>query len=1176
MTAARRAHSPAAEAQIAAADPQATVWVSANAGSGKTRVLTTRVARLLLAGAAPARILCLTYTKAAAAEMQTRLYKMLGGWAMLEDAALEKALDGILGADEPAVAPDDLAEARRLFARALETPGGLKIQTIHAFCESLLGRFPLEAGVSPHSEVADDAAAAELLAAARDRVMLDRFENPELAAAVDTVLANAGAGALDELTREIVGARDAYAEAGGRKELAQLLGVSPEADPARLRADWTRRLDRAELEELGAFFLATGKEKLVKPGRALRAAAAATTSEETLRALAAALLTSTGEVRSSRGFPAKADMKDAPSVGPRVEALLRDYADFRADLAAAELLTRTDALRIFAGALLTHYQAMKSARALLDYDDLIGRAVALLTRSEARDWVRYKLDGGVEHILVDEAQDTSPEQWTAVAALAEEFFAGDGVEKTQTGARPPLQPTIFAVGDEKQSIYSFQGAAPELLSEMGARIKERAAAAGRRFDQSGLATSFRSTPAILSFVDQVFAPDAAKKGLTFAEDAVRHIAFRAGQPGMVELWPLLLGADAGEDPPWDAPIDAPASDNPRAVLADLIAETISGWIGREPLPARGRTMRPGDILVLVRKRGALSTGVIKGLKSRGTPVSGADRLSLAKEIAAKDLLALAEICLFPENDLALATILRSPFCDVDEEALFDLAHNRAGRRRLYYALQDRRDERPEYDQAYRFLSELISRADYLRPFELFALALGPLGGRTRMIARLGPEAEDPIDELLAESLRFENAGRPTLQSFALRLAAQEGSIKRENEQGRDEVRIMTAHGAKGLEAPVVILPDTTDAPGSGGRSRLLNPSKYGRKGAPPIWLGPRTADPDAVAELRAAAAEREAEEHRRLLYVALTRAEDRLLICGAPSRGKAANAESWYALSAAALQDEAGQPRDAWPEGALERIETPIKSAAGAQLSGLRLTGAGDPAPPAKPVAKVEQAIEAPAWLRQTAPQETLPPDVAPSDLGGEDPEPLSRRRGGSGLGREAAARRGEIIHLILEKCADLEGAALERAAGRIVARAGGFSEAVQADMVAEATRVLTHPDFQDLFGPHAHAEADLTAVLPDLGPGEIHGRIDRLAILPDRVLIVDFKTGGRPDTPPEGYLRQLSVYARALATLYPERKIETGLLWTAEPRLETVSEDALHAAFERAALELDRRWRGA
>ncbi|MCI4665326.1 MAG: double-strand break repair helicase AddA [Neomegalonema sp.] len=1173
MTVARRQHPPAAAAQIAAARPEASVWVSANAGSGKTRVLTTRVARLLLAGAQPGRILCLTYTKAAAAEMQTRLYKMLGGWAMAEDVALERALDGVLGEDEPPVSPEDLAEARRLFARALETPGGLKIQTIHAFCESLLSRFPLEAGVSPHFGVADDLTSAELINEARDQVMRDRSQDPELAAAIDIVLNNAGAGAFDELTREILSLRSAYMNAGGREELAALLRIAPDAAPDQLRAEWARGLDRSGLAELGEFFIATGKPKLLSAGRALKQAAAAQSVKDTLHALGSALLTQTGEVRSAKGFPAKADMKNAPWVEGRVLDLLDSFADLQQRATAAEMLQRSDALRIFATALIARYGQGKAVRATLDFDDLVNRAVDLLTRSEARDWVRYKLDGGVEHILVDEAQDTSPEQWRAVAALAEEFFAGDGAEREED--RPA--PTVFAVGDEKQSIYSFQGAAPELLSQKGAIFAEHARAAGRVFDQSGLATSFRSAPAILSFVDRVFEPKAARTGLVFTDPEVRHIAFKKA-PGMVELWPPLSVVGAGEEPPWDAPIDMPAADNPKAQLAEIVAETIHQWIDREPLPSHGRKIRPGDILVLVRKRGALSTGIIKGLKARGTPVAGADRLSLAKEIAAKDLLALAEFCLFPEDDLALATLLRSPFCDVDEEALFDLAHYRPGRRPLYFALQHCRADRPEFEAAYQFLQELIERADYLRPYELFALALGPRGGRRRMVARLGAEAEDPIDEFLSEALRFETAGRPTLQAFAMRLAATgEASIKRENEQGRDEVRIMTAHGSKGLEAPVVVIPDTTDAPGSGGRSRLLNPAKFGGPPAAPIWLGPRKRDPEPVVALREAAAAREAEEHRRLLYVALTRAEDRLLICGAPARGRKVNEESWYALCQAALRGPDGETVDSWPQARVEAAPSPIPGAGETLLQGARIIGDGDPKPPQQTAAAAETSIQAPDWLFQQAAMEVAPPDVSPSDLGGEDPEPLSKRRGGSGLGREAAALRGEAIHFALEKAAGLVGEDRRAAVRAIIARApGGFSERIRQDMAAEAIAVLEDPAFAAIFGPNARAEADLTAVLPELGPGEIHGRIDRILIEPDRVLIVDFKTGGAPEAPPEGYLRQLSVYVRAVAKLYPDRPVEAALLWTADRRLEHISESALDAAFARAAAELDRRKAGA
>ena len=808
--------------------------------------------------------------------------------------------------------------------------------------------------------------------------------------------------------------------------------------------------------------------------------------------------------------------------------------------------------------------------------------------------MRYKLDGGVEHILVDEAQDTSPGQWAAIEALAEEFFAGQGAERFDAGrpddaARPPLRRTIFAVGDEKQSIYSFQGAAPELLSAKGAFFEERVNAGLEtgerpRFDHVSMGVSFRSTPAVLGFVDRVFAPAEARRGLSFGQGAedrpVRHTAFRAGKPGMVELWPVLTPAEKAKEPPWDAPVDAPPPDDPKARLARAVAQQIADWIDAEPLPARGRKMRAGDILVLVRKREPFSSLIIKALKALGAPVAGADRLSLTEELAVKDMMALARFCLSPDDDLAVATLLRSPFCDVDEEGLFDLAHRRPGRRRLFYELQERRGERVEFEAAYGFLSAMLRRADFDRPYELFAHALGAscgMGGdgRSRLLQRLGAEAEDAIDELMAEALRFERSGGPTLEAFALRMAQREIEIKREHEQGRDEIRVMTAHGAKGLEAPVVALPDTCGAAAGGGRPgptlldpRLLDPAP----GAPPpIWAGKTADDPEALAALREAVAAREAEEHRRLLYVALTRAEDRLLICGAGAR---VPESSWYALCAAAFEgDQAG---DWGALGQAERVETPLLNEDGRSLTGWRLTGAGAAADP-EPVAaeaRLERGV-APDWFWRPARKETAPADIRPSDLGGEDPERADAADErfvlrGSGLRAEAAASRGVVIHRMLERLPGLPAERRAAAAARILEDEGAGDAPWARSAVEEALGVLAAPDLAHVFAPGSRAEVPFAAVLPDLGPGEIHGVIDRVAPSADKVLIVDFKTGAVPAEPPEAYLRQLAVYRAAIAALYPGRELETALLWTAARRLEHIPASEVDAAYARAAAALD------
>ncbi|MEO1330087.1 MAG: double-strand break repair helicase AddA [Pseudomonadota bacterium] len=1171
-----RSHDPATLAQTRAARPEASVWVSANAGSGKTRVLTNRVARLLLAGAAPQRILCLTYTKAAAAEMQNRLFKTLGAWAMADDERLAAEIDRLLPNDEPPLAPDALETARRLFARALETPGGLKIQTIHAFCESLLSRFPLEAGVSPHFQVIDENAAEELLQSAQDQTALDSAGEPALAEAFERVLSSAGEATLQELFAEVLSQRAAFLRGGspeGRTDpgpaIAKALGAEEGASAESVLARWRAHADWPMIARLAVAFERADGKRDQERGARLRAALTAAGDGEKLALVRAALLVKDELRPPEKGLPSKSFQTEHPWADEPIHQLQQNAIAATRAAAVAERWEASTALARISRALLTRYQALKAARAGLDYDDLIERAVGLLTRAEARDWVRFKLDGGVEHILVDEAQDTSPAQWRVIGALAEEFFAGRTAYSERAGEERPR--TLFAVGDEKQSIYSFQGAAPALLAETGRAFRARAAAADRAFEQADMETSFRSTPAILEFVDRVFAPEEARAGLLFGDrTAVAHRAFRAGQPGRVELWPLVTPRDAGPAPAWDEPIDAPPADDPARRLAGLVARQIADWVGTEPLPARGRKMRAGDVLVLVRKRGPLSVGIIKRLKQLGVPVSGEDRLLLAGQLAVKDLLALGRFCLFPEDDLTLATVLRSPFCDVSEEQLFELAHERPGRRPLWYALKERATERPAetpaFTRAAALLQGLIDRADFLRPFELYAHALshdaGQGSGRARLLGRLGAEAEDPIDEFLAQALSFETATTPTLQGFVSWMTTREAEIKREHEQGRDEVRVMTAHGAKGLEAPVVVLPDTTGAPGGGRAPKLLDPATVDPDSAsPPIWIGRKESDPPAVAALRAAREAREAEEHRRLLYVALTRAEDRLLIAGSLGKRRESPEGSWYALCAAAM-------------AGAEPVRSPVTDAEGRALDALRKDGVGTAKTREDDVAaRGAMALPVEAWMRRAAPLETAPSDLSPSKLGGEDPETeLEIIARGSGLESGAAAARGELIHLLLETLAE---APSERRRGRgaslLERQASGFDAATRAEMLEEALAVFEMPEASLLFGPGSRAEVPVGAVLPSLGPGELHGVVDRLVVGPERVLIVDFKSGRAPAAAPEAYLRQLAAYREALRPLFEDRPIDCALLWTALPRLEPVSSDVLDGAIDRASRDLER-----
>jgi len=1127
----------ATRAQIAATAPGASVWVAANAGSGKTSVLAKRVARLLLGRCPPERILCLTYTRAAAAEMQTRLVGLLGGWALAPDDALRAELEA-LGEAGPFGAAR-LAEARRLFAAALETPGGLKIQTLHAFCAALLRRFPLEAGAPPDFRELDDRAEAQIRAALRDAMALAAEAGED--AAFDRLAARVTDGGLDALTRRIGGLPEAFAAdpgtvltAPGDAEFAAML---PEA--------------RA-LRALAAALRAGGKTDVEAAGELEAAAAALTAGDAEVAAagIEAVGLTRAGVRRSTAKFPSKAAKAADPGCEAATEALLDRAEALREARLRRAALAASEDLHAFARPLLAGLEREAARRGALSFDELVRRAAALLDVEGMPSFALYRTDGGLDHILVDEAQDTSPRQWRIVRALADEFLAGGA------GAKAGGPRTLFAVGDEKQSIYSFQGAAPEAF---GAMRDHFGAASGGAVEARTLEWSFRSAPAVLRAVDAVFAEDAT--GLSADGTPPAHRAFHAAAPGRVELWPLFGKAEAGAAPEWWEPVDMPAATAPDARLAEALADRVAGLIQEgAPMPRRGeaaRPMRPGDVLFLLRSRGRIAGGLVAALKARGVPVAGADRLSLSDSLAAGDLLALLRVALDPGDDLALAEVLRSPLGGISEEALFELAHGRRG------PLLGRVRARWEADAAPRALVEdVLRRADFDRPFELMQRALVRHGGRAALTARLAPEEADAIDELLAQALAYERAEVPTLPGFLAWMEAGEGSIKREMEQGGDAVRVMTVHGAKGLEAPFVILADA-------GPARIHSPSPVQVVGGVALWAGTGRAQdcPEPLRGAMEAAKRREAEERRRLLYVAMTRAESRLLVAGCGDETKPAYDGCWHHAVAEGLRragaEEAECPcglapgkldpgdlaapmlrlDDGWPERAETGAGAPSEAPASHPLP--------DPArrPPAGP--EPTKRIAASAFEADRRPPEATeaPPDEAPAVP----------------LGRAAARARGDAIHHALDRLA--EGAARGPLLAEMAAVAPGLPAAALEAGLLEAERALAPPGLADWLGPPEETlvEATLSA---EIAPGRrLSGRVDRVWIPADPaapIRLLDWKTGAAPERAPEGYLRQLAAYRAAIGLIHPGRRIEAALVWTAVPRLEAAPEAALDAALAR------------
>ncbi len=1134
--------SAAAETARRAAGPRSSVWVSASAGTGKTTVLTERLLRLMLDGTDPARLLCLTFTRAAAAEMANRLDAELARWATMPPGALTQRLVALTGQF-----PDEtsIARARQLFARVLDTPGGIKIATIHAFCQTLLRRFPLEAGVSPEFAVIEERGAGEALAEAAQKVILAARDghDPALAEALAIVADHAAeerfAVLMGALASERGKLRRALAEghAALRQKLSAALGVSLEATAESLTAEFCAAGagDEAGLRAAAAA-LAAGSPADCKRGAVIAAWCAQPQHRSAmLAACACVYLTEKGEVRETlitKPAATKA-VCDARAILAAEAERLQGLREARAAIALREA---TCALARLGEALLHAYDEGKRLAGALDFDDLVLAARDLLRRPGVAPWVLFKLDGGLDHILIDEAQDTNPEQWEIVAALAEEFFAGEG-------ARDRIR-TVFAVGDAKQSIFSFQRADPHTFAQMRQHFQERVTNANQDWQILPLDISFRSTEPVLRAVDAIFRQPAARDGVALDNSEIRHFAARAGHAGLVELWPPVVPEPDDEPDPEALPVARRRVVEPYARLARAIAARIRHWLDSgERLAARGRPLRPGDIMVLVRRRDQFVGELLRALKQARIPVAGADRLVLTAQLAVQDLAALGRFLLFPEDDLTLATVLKGPLFDIDENALFDLCHGR-GKEKLWNRLRARAGSGAELSRAAEHLSAWLARVDFVPPYELYAEILGAEGGRQALLRRLGPEAEDPIEEFLGLALAYEREHVPSLQGFLRWLVAGDTEVKRDfAARRRDEVRILTVHGAKGLEAPVVFLPDTMAVPDQ--KVALL----WTEPGELPLWKPPGDHIAAFYRAEKTAWRDRQLEEYRRLLYVGLTRAQDRLYICGWQTR-RAPSEVCWHTLCRAGLAGTA-QP--------FAFDMTALIDGDGWLGEGLRLENAQTAPPLREPVLEEASAAALPAWATAPPPKEPDPPrPLFPSRPDGDEPPTLSPLAFG---GRDRF-KRGLLVHRLLQSLPELPQAERDPAARRFLALpTHGLTIDEQDEICHETLAVLGHSDFGALFGPDSQAEVPLVGLV---GRHALSGQIDRLVVSPDQVLIVDYKTT-RPVPASDAevaplYLRQLAIYRAALARIYPGRNIRCALLWTQGPLLMPISPERLAA----------------
>ncbi len=1143
------------KAQAAASDPSSSAWVSANAGSGKTFVLSRRVIRLLLAGTDPGRILCLTFTKAAAAEMASRVFATLATWTKLNNADLAQELAALEGR-----LPDArlLAEARRLFARALETPGGLKIQTIHAFCERLLHQFPFEANVAGHFEVLDERDARVLTEEAR-RTMLARaatVPHGVLGQALETVLSLVSDMTHEESIAEFIDKRDQLAgwiAAAGNldraiADLRRSLGLKRDDTAARFRAAIVTesafsRSDIARLVDL----MRAGKNTDIAAAERLAPFLDASDEAGRAAALVDFFTKANGDLRIAEKIVTKTVKDSWDGLGDRLATESARLGELIDRVAAVACCESTAAMLHLADAAIGEYGRLKQRRGVLDFEDLVVKTVTLLSRSDAARWVQYKLDRGLDHILVDEAQDTSPRQWQVIRALVEDFFAGAGATDTLR--------TIFAVGDEKQSIFSFQGAVPAWFSRIQRELGGVARDGARAWSDLELHLSFRSVPVVLEAVDAVFKNPAAHAGLSAEAKAPVHEARRKSEPGRVTIWPAIAPPEKPQPEDWATPLDTLGEDSPEVQLAKRIAGTIRGWLDRGATldspdsDGKKRPIRAGGILILTRSRGALTDAINRALKSATVPIAGADRLRLTEHIAVMDLMALGRVVLLPEDDLSLAALLKSPLIGLDEEALFDLAYGRKGS--LWDALGSAAATRDDFGEARRRIEEWRAIADKRDPHAFYARILGPGQGRAAFLCRLGLEAEDVLDEFLAQTLAYEQANVATLEGFLDWLVEGETEIKRDAETLRDEVRVMTVHGAKGLEADVVFLVDNGTMPSMAIHDpRLLSLSDDGDSlnPGPFVWMRSSRQMPQAVKDRVERERAKATEEYRRLLYVGMTRARDRLYIVGLAKRPPDPDTR-WHALVSRALAAEAKEIRAA--DGALLALEW---------------------RPPEVPSTDIGRKVESdtsvapPDWATRNAPPPPPEPEHLTPSTAFDEENAVLPTAGGSAA-REAALVRGRLIHRLLESLPAIGAHEREAIGGAYLAAFAGAMDGAGRDaLLQEVLAVMEDPAFAPVFTEGSRAEVEIAGrVKRASGEAAVSGRVDRLAVTGTQVLIVDYKTNRpAPQTlvdVPDAYVTQLALYRTILRRLYPGRAVKAALLWTDRPALMEIPAAALDSA---------------
>lgn len=1101
----------ATQQQRFAANPKLSVWVEASAGTGKTKVLSDRVLRLLLNGVKPIKLLCLTYTKAAAVEMKTRIAERLSKWSVIPDEKLEENLYELLGKD---IKNKDILEkykniSRTLFATLLDTPGGIKIQTIHSFCQETLKRFPLEAGISPYFEVMEDSASNDILLKTKKEILdeAEKYTETQTSKSLQYLTSNLSEFTFSKIMKVIINNRSKISDMLNKyssfdeycKDLAKVLKLNPTINEKDLIEDFFLKIDETDIYKIiEAWSHGTENEK--ERSYRLSVFMQSNLKIEQYADYKSFFLTKKDTVMADKNLATKSVLSFSPQILDTIKSEAFRIIELENTLKNLRLYKSTIAVLQIAKEFIDKYLKYKQEYSKLDFEDLILLTRNLLSNESVALWVLYKLDGGIDHILLDEAQDTSPNQWEIIKSISSEFFT-DSVENKRT---------IFVVGDRKQSIYSFQGADPDKFDIMSDYFAQKG---GNNFNKINLSVSFRSSSAVLDTVNKLYENPTVSSGVVAPDEVVKHLPFRAGEYGKVEIWPLLVAPKKEEDTKyWLPPIERNTEISTKTKLARMVAEKIK--LLRQESLSSSTPLNYRDFMVLVQKRASFVDEFVRACKEIGVNISGADKLKLSDQIVVHDLISLGKFLLLPNDDLSLAEILKSPLFGLTDDDLLQLCYNR-GKAPLWTKLGDNK----AYKEVYEKLKTLLNMVDYTRPYELFNYVLSNMKGRYLYSERMGIEVEDSLDEFINLTISYEREHIPSMQGFIDWIIRSEVEIKREMDQkDNDAVRLMTVHGSKGLQAPIVFLPDTVSV-------------KNAEKGQGLLWDNdiayyPLNSDcyTERCCQIKDGEQTKLMEEYRRLLYVALTRAEDKLYICGYSNKTEVNN-NSWYSLCRSCLEDIGVASNDIIVNEEPEIISKKYDNK------------------------KVNKEEECPfeKWIyNDVAIEEKLAKPYTPSKMIDDEEDSISPL-----TEQGHFYRRGTLIHKLFQflpqNITNYEFLIDEF----LNKNAPDFNLNQINQIKKEILSALNKEEFKEIFGANSKAEV---SIMGEVDGKIISAQIDRLVILPDKIMIIDFKTN-RPaakqiEDTPEVYINQLRIYTSLLNRIYPNLPVEAYILWTNETRL--------------------------